>query len=94
MHEIPGLMASRSLLLVRQWSKVNGMFYLATSSIASPRFPDPDDIVVYEILTSVLKFFFDNFFIISRDGSALKMKTKFRRKKFIPCASYVKRFIF
>lgn len=62
MHEIPGLMASRSLLLVRQWSKVNGMFYLATSSIASPRFPDPDDIVVYEILTNLLKFFCDNFF--------------------------------
>lgn len=56
MHEIPGLMASRSLLLVRQWSKVNGMFYLATSSIASQRFPDPDDIVVGKLYPSGMIF--------------------------------------
>ena len=49
LHEIPGLMTSRSLLLVRQWSKQKGMFYLATTSIASSRFPEPEGVVTYEL---------------------------------------------
>ncbi|XP_056003449.1 steroidogenic acute regulatory protein, mitochondrial-like [Ostrea edulis] len=46
MHEIAGLMSSRSLLLVRQWSSSSGMFIIATSSMTAPRYPNPDNIVM------------------------------------------------
>nr|XP_022310055.1 steroidogenic acute regulatory protein, mitochondrial-like [Crassostrea virginica] len=56
LHEIPGLMTSRSLLLVRQWSKLNGMFYLATTSITSSRFPEPEGVVTGNLYPSGMIF--------------------------------------
>ncbi|XP_062585283.1 steroidogenic acute regulatory protein, mitochondrial-like [Saccostrea cucullata] len=56
MHEIAGLMSARSLLLARQWSKRNGKFNLATSSLMSPKFPDPEDIVTGHLYPSGMMY--------------------------------------